>query len=231
MFIIKNKKNKNNNNSSLKKDPKKITETEQLTEKKLNIKTIPLKIKPIKSPHTINDTNLKNKSTIKIIAVFALFIINFILIINLVSIPEEPNISYSTKKKEVTSNVLGSWTTPNESLFVFNDDYSFYWYESYKDQNNNYYAGTYNYKQGSDALTEMGYTTEEFTKTFGEDIKIDNVYSLNIFPTISYKGNKDTSTKDLKENESWWFIIIKKDNNTAIAYNKTLDIRYELTLN
>ena len=77
----------------------------------------------------------------------------------------------------------------------------------------------------------MGYTEEEFKKTFGENLDINNAYSLNLLPSLVYKGYQDTTTRDLKDNETWWFILIKKDANTAIAYNKTLDQRYNLTLN
>lgn len=214
-------------------NPEKITDTENLSNKKINIKSIPLKVKPIKSPLSLKKgTNLKSKSTIKIILVICLLLINIFLLVNVISNQDNSNISYSNKeKREISANVLGSWLSTNNSLFVFNDDYSFYWYESYKEQSTNYYAGTYNYKQGIEALKEMGYTEEEFKTTFGEDLDINNAYSLNMLPSLVYKGYQDTTTRDLKDNETWWFILIKKDANHAIAYNKTLDQRYELTLN
>lgn len=228
-------------------NPEKITETEPLAEKKLKIKTIPLQVKPIKSPKSpkkeketkrksqANLETIKYKSTIKIILVIILLFLNIFLIVNIVNkngnnpvkieerTPNQPN--------KTTTDVLGTWKTASDGLFVFSDDYNFYWYASYKEQDNNYYAGSYNYKSGKDALEEMGYTEEEFKNTFGEDIELTDVYSMNLIPTIAYKGHQDTSTKDLKENESWWFILIVKKDNTAIAYNKTLDLRYDLTKN
>ena len=45
--------------------------------------------------------------------------------------------------------------------------------------NDNYYKGKYNYKTGTDALTEMGFTTDEFKKEYGQDIKLENIYSIN----------------------------------------------------
>ena len=41
----------------------------------------------------------------------------------------------------------------------------------------------------------------------------------------------DKDERDIKENESWWYILIVKDEQTAIAYNKTLDLRYSLIKN
>lgn len=228
-------------------NPEKITDTEPLAEKKLKIKTIPLKVKPTKAPKTpkkeqtpkkktqSNLDSIKYKSTIKIIVVLILLVLNIFLIVNIVTKNEKNPVKISntnTKQpNKATTNVLGTWKTANDGLFVFNDDYNFYWYDSYKEQDNNYYAGSYNYKSGKEALEEMGYTEEEFKNTFGEDIEINNVYSMNLLPTIAYKGYQDTSSKDLKENESWWFILIVKKDKTAIGYNKTLDLRYNLIQN
>lgn len=130
--------------------------------------------------------------------------------------------------KKSTSKELGSWKTSNNGLFVFQDNKNFYQYESINNQKDNYYAGSYNYKKGIEALEEIGYTEEEFFKTFGEDTKLENVYSINLLPTILFKDGEDITTSELKENESWWFILIIKNDNTAIAYNKTLDLRYNL---
>jgi len=231
--MAKNKKDPNKIPTII-NNPEKITDQENLAKQKINIKTIPLKIKPIKAPLSLKkekQSDLRSKSTLKIVIVTCLLIINIILLINIINNKNNDNISYSNKIPEIKANVLGSWLTTNNSLFVFNDDYTFYWYESYKEQTNNYYAGTYSYKQGPEALKEMGYTEEEFKKTFGENLDINNAYSLNLLPSLVYKGYQDTTTRDLKDNETWWFILIKKDANTAIAYNKTLDQRYNLTLN
>ncbi|MDE5888918.1 MAG: hypothetical protein K2H20_02745, partial [Bacilli bacterium] len=82
---------------------------------------------------------------------------------------------------------------------------------------------------GEEALKDMGYTEDEIKLNFGENTKIENIYSLNLFPTTSQKGGIDTTSKDLNEGESWWFLLIIKDDNTALGYNKTLDLRYNLT--
>ena len=77
----------------------------------------------------------------------------------------------------------------------------------------------------------MGYTKEEFNIEFGVDIKIENVYSINMIPTTVIKANTNVTLHELKENETWWFILMVKNDGTAIAYNKTLDLRYNLVQN
>ena len=34
--------------------------------------------------------------------------------------------------------------------------------------------------------------------------------------------------EDLTKNETWWYILMIRNDGTAIAYNKTLDIHYNL---
>ena len=70
----------------------------------------------------------------------------------------------------------------------------------------------------------MSYTDEDFANNFGEDINMDNVYSISI--NLSKKVEDKQDTKDTTQ---WWFLLIIKDDQTAIGYNKTLDARYELT--
>lgn len=74
----------------------------------------------------------------------------------------------------------------------------------------------------------MGYTEEEFYKTFSKDANIEKLYSLTLVPKIVLQNGKDIKNIKLSENESWWYILIIKDDDTAIAYNKTLDLRYNL---
>lgn len=220
--------------------PNKIKETESLeTTNEINIKPIPLKVKPITPPKEIktkSDLEIKDKkviSTIKIIIVILLLVANTFLIIKVVTNKEEqtPNKKETKKIEHTTSNILGNWRSANNSLFAFEDNNNFFWYEYYDDLNDNYYSGTYNYKNGLDALNEMGYSEQEFTTTFGEDIKIENVYSLNLIPNYAFKAHKDVTSKDLKEKETWWFILMIRNDGTAMAYNKTLDIRYNLVKN
>ena len=131
-------------------------------------------------------------------------------------------------KIELTTNIIGSWQSATNGLFVFNEDNTFYWYNSYNNLQDNYYKGNYNYKTGSEAIQEMGFTEEEFQKEYGSEIKLENVYSINLQPTLILKDQIDVTTVEIDENKSWWYILIIKDDFTANGYNKNLDIKYNL---
>ena len=226
--------------------PNKILETESLENtKEIKIKPIQLKIKPVTPPKEIKQPKTKETpkkdisktimSTLKIFIVLLLLIVNIMLIIQIVTNEKETVTPAKEEQKEIVthteSTILGNWRSTNNGLFIFEDSKDFYWYEYYDDLTNNYYKGTYDYKTGLDALTEMGYSETEFNTTFGDDIQIKNVYSINIKPTYVYKSNTDVTSDELNENESWWFILMIKDDGTAISYNKTLDLRYNLVKN
>ncbi len=223
--------------------PNKILDTESLENtKEIKIKKIPLKVKSVTHHKEIKHQKETKRitsdtliSSFKLLIVIFLLIINFLLIIQVVD-NEKKTASPSIKESnniatKIEATVLGAWRSTNNGLFAFNDDKTFYWYDYYGDLTNNYYSGTYNYKKGIDALTEMGYTEEEFITTFGNDVKIENVYSINMIPNYVYKSNKDVTKEELGENESWWYILIIKEDSTAISYNKTLDLRYNLVKN
>ena len=74
----------------------------------------------------------------------------------------------------------------------------------------------------------MGYTIDDFKKSFPNISNLENVYSLQLKPTYVYKSNLNVTKGHLKENETWWFIIIIDDDGNTSAYNKTLDARYNL---
>ena len=74
----------------------------------------------------------------------------------------------------------------------------------------------------------MGYDEKEFVKTFGEKISEDNIYSLELTPVTAFIEGRDQSSTYLPEGTKWWYILIIKSEGGAIAYNKTLDIRYHL---
>lgn len=198
-----------------------------------NISSIPLKVKKITSPKKNIKLNLKTSSTIKIIIATILLMINLTLIFNISKEIEENNKTIPTITPVIQepisskTSMLGSWTTSLESEFSFGDNYKFYWYDSYKYKNDNYYEGTYTFKKGLEALEEMGYTEEDVYLTFGPDQQIEEIYSLQLHPLLFIESGKDLSTKRIKEDEVWWFILIVKDKK-AIAYNKTLDLRYNL---
>lgn len=160
-------------------------------------------------------------------------ILIFIIILTALSLSILGNIKprqKETPKEEtkLTTNIIGSWQSATNGLFIFNKDNTFYWYNSHNNLEDNYYKGNYNYKVGLEALNEMGFTEEEFKKEYGSEIKIQNVYSLNLHPTLVQKNKIDVTTVEIDENKSWWYILIIKDDYTANGFNKTLDIKYNL---
>ena len=200
------------------------------------------------SKHKTSNKNNNKKSsnkekaikTLKIISIILLFLISILLILNIVyKIKYKDNNSTDNKEKQTNTEVkeeptASEETTPitindeliNEegNLFIFKNDGTFYMYEDKDNLEDNYYEGKYTYTQGHDALTDMSYTDEDFANNFGEDINMDNVYSISI--NLSKKVEDKQDTKDTTQ---WWFLLIIKDDQTAIGYNKTLDARYELT--
>lgn len=158
----------------------------------------------------------------------------FILVLSTLSLNILDNLKQNKQepkpKEEIklTTNIIGSWQSATNGLFVFNKDNSFYWYNSHNNLKDNYYKGNYNYKTGLEALTEMGFTEEEFKKEYGAEIKLENVYSINLHPTLVQKNKIDVTSVEIDENKSWWYILIIKDDYTANAFNKTLDIKYNL---
>ena len=233
-------------------EPNKITYSESLEQKrKIKINKIPLKVKPVKTPKKKNKKKIKKKvnknkkknskktfeikffSTLKIIFGILLLLLNILLIVNIIIESESSKPQKTTKndvKKNIPTSIIGSWRTSNNGLFVLDDELNFYWYEYYKDKKHNYYQGTYTYKKGTEAIEEMGYNEEEFYNSFNSDIKIENVYSIIITPTYFTAANKDMTESQIKKNETWWYILMIKDDKTAISYNKTLDLRYNLVL-
>jgi len=233
---------------------KNIENPEHDSTSSIKLKEIPLKVKKItKAPKKPKKSFSKNNSnqldlpilkkekpflqiisTLKLVSCLILLTTSIVLIINITNEIKNDEESSSTiitipQKSKALTTIIGTWITENNSLFCFYDDGIFYWYDDYKEKDNNYYAGTYTYKNGSEALTEMGYTEDEVKQVFGDNIDISDIYSINLNPTYVYKGNQDLTSKELNENENWWFLLVKTSTTTATAYNKTLDIRYILT--
>lgn len=183
-----------------------------------------------KSSKNIRNSNTQIIRTITNITSVLIFIIItgtiLISIINDIFIDEK----LKTLKGEIklTNNITGSWKSSNNGLFVFNKDNSFYWYNSFNNLQDNYYKGTYNYKTGQEALDEMGFTEEELKKEYDGKIKPENVYSINLKPTSVQKNKIDITSVELNENETWWYILLINDDNTANGYNKALDLKYNL---
>lgn len=196
--------------------------------KKLDTKQFPLKVrKPIKEIDN-NET-----ITLLVMAILLLIVTSFLIFSVLYNKPELKIVDKPTTTLPILdkSNILYSkWKTDNNSLFVFGADNNFTWYERYNNLTNNYYTGTYTYVQSHKALIEMGYSEDEFRTTFPNVTNLDNVYSLKLTPTKYLKNKIDRTKETLSKNETWWLIIIIDDNNNVIAYNKTLDERYVLTM-
>lgn len=200
-------------------------------EKSVTIKEIPLKIKNnnSSSEKTIKDYN--NESVFLIILCVILLFVTIFLIGTVlrsdslkdeaIKITEQPTIDKS-------NTLFNKWRTQNDSLFIFGSDNKFSWYDNYQVLDNNFYQGTYTYKSSEEAVKEMGYTIEDFKKSFPNISKLENVYSLQLKPTYVYKSNLNVTKGHLKENETWWFIIMIDDDGNTSAYNKTLDARYNL---
>ena len=165
------------------------------------------------------------------LSVILLIVTIFLIIIVLNDGPKKATSIKNEQPIIDKSNTLfNKWKTNNDSLFIFGSDSKFSWYDNYKELDNNFYQGTYTYKTNKEALKEMGYTEEEFKVAFPKVTNLDNVYSLTLKPTYLYKNNLNVTDTLIKENETWWMIILIDDKNNVISYNKTLDTRYELTL-
>ena len=153
------------------------------------------------------------------------------MVINIVRKVEKANEPEVEPKVEEPASspisVYGEWITNERGSITLNDNI-IYFYDNYLDKENNYQKGTFTIVEGDAALTEMGYTEEEFIKTFGENIKKEHLYSIHITPQIIFSNGEDITKKTLKKNEQWWFMIAIKDDGKAQGYNKTLDKRYNL---
>ena len=166
-------------------------------------------------------------SITKIIAVLLLFALTVFIIFKITIDNSKKPLYTGVSEEVVNTSIYNRWESSSGGEFVFNEDESFYWYKKTGDLDN-YYYGLYSFLTGQSALEEMGYTEEEFKKNFGENINIDNVYSIEITPRKAVIEGKDVTSTTIKTNTSWWYILIIRNDGTAISYNKTLDTRYEL---
>ena len=160
------------------------------------------------------------------IIVLLLLITSYVIINRIIESNTKTVLASTNKIKEYT--YLKKWLTIDDEAFVFEQDKTFYWYSDKDNTNNNYYSGKYTVKKGLDAVKEMGYNEKDFTNTFGSKIEQNNIYSFEIVPDTAYIDGVDKTDTYLPNNTKWWFILIIKSDGSAIAYNKTLDIRYHL---
>lgn len=217
---------------------------EEKSVKEVKVKQIPLKVKRVKSfknedrrsSSLVREKKFSFMSSLKIVFVSLLLLLNVLLIINIViqvdgAAPStlEKNYEDSIKKIDTEISLNGSWITQNSGKFLFQDDNKFYWYDNYQVLDDNYYGGSFTYKQGEEALSDMGITYYELCSELEvEDIKIDNIYSIELVPILAIRNRQDATISNLKKDEKWWMLFIITEDRYAVAYNKTLDLRYSL---
>jgi hypothetical protein len=151
---------------------------------KVKLKPMKLKVKN-NNPQKENDKKYYNDSVFLIIlSVILLFVTITLIVIVLYKAPDDGLTTKITLNPLVdkSDTLFNKWKSSNDSLFIFGSDLKFSWYENYKDLDNNYYLGTYTYKTNKEAIKEMGYTEDEFKKTFPNISNYNNVYSLQIKP-------------------------------------------------
>ncbi len=236
----------------VKKPPQKKTKPQKRTKfktDKVQVKEIPLTVKKT-SKHKLSDKDLKEymmnnredvdkyykqdefvfniSSLIKIIAVIALFILTvYIIFHTAIDSSKKPTVEPTKPTEKVT--IYNSWESSNGGEFIFKKDDTFYWFKTINDDQN-YYSGKYTYKTGLDAINDMGYNEQEFRKNFGDDIALEDVYSIEIIPNKAIIAGKDVTSTSIKPNTTWWYILIIRPDGSAMSYNKTLDVRYDLKI-
>ena len=236
-----------------KKPPRKKQVTQKRTKYKtqtVTVKEIPLTVKKA-SKHDSADKDLKEylmnnredvdkyykkdefvfniSSIIKIIAVILLFILTvYVIFQTAIDNSKKPEVQ-ETKVNNSGVDIFNDWVSSNGAEFIFNKDKTMYWYKSSGDEKN-YYFGNFTYRTGNDAISDMGYNEEEFKNLFGSDIRLEDVYSIEIIPTKAIINGKDVTSSTIKANTTWWYILIIKPDGSAMSYNKTLDARYELQI-
>lgn len=203
------------------------------TNKELESYTI--QIKKIRESNSIpKDKPKKTKTQIVRSITSIISVLVFIIILTTISLTivdslmDKPIEQPPKEEIKLTTKITGTWQSSTNGLFIFNEDKTFTWYNSHDNLNDNFYKGTYNYKTGKEALTEMGFTEEEFQKEYEENIKLENIYSINLKPTLVQKNKIDVTAVELDESTSWWYILLIREDKTANGYNKTLDIKYDL---
>ena len=173
----------------------------------------------VKNNRKFNIKNIFNNSIwITIFLMVTLITMASCLIISIIKLNDKPTY-VDTKPEEIIdedNGLFSTWISSNDEIWSFNSDMTFYYEVNDLDS----YIGEFELNIGIDALNDMGYTIDEFVITFGEDIDYNNVYSLRLSPKKYYNG---------KEYPDWWMIFILNDDGSAMAYNKTEDIRYNLT--
>lgn len=187
------------------------------------VRPIPLKVK---NQDITKDVQVTSSLELAIMIILLIASTTLITIVVLSSMKKNDE---HVKQIQNEANIIGDWYTDTGELISISNNNMFSIYDSYEEKDNNFYTGTYTVKNGEEALLEMNNTVEDF-ETNTDNIDIKNIYSIKVKPTLHYEDGKDITSK-LSEEESWWFIIILKNDKEAFAINKTLDIKYKLVKN
>ena len=184
----------------------------------------------LKKQDSVSNNKISNAILICFI-VLLLFITSYVIVGRIVeSNKSSVMVSKSDDKKKKKVSIINNWVTLDNNMFMFTADDTFYWYDDSTSLKDNYYSGNFEYKNGKEALKEMGYEEDDFLKIFGEKIDIDRVFSLQLKPREAFIEGKDQTSTYLPENTSWWMIVVIKSDGSAIAYNKTLDKKYHMSI-
>lgn len=101
------------------------------------------------------------------------------------------------------------------SQMVFNEDQGFGWYQSKDEKDDNYYAGTYDFYMGQDAmdyltgdLSEYGITKEEMQFYFdrNKEYKLDNFVCFTLH-NQSFLLNGEEQLSEEKETHYFGFLL------------------------
>lgn len=161
---------------------------------------------------------------LKILLVVGLIAANIFLVIKIISKKEIPDntkpIKVINEQDNINETIKNTWEQGKEKYIFEDNKFTYY------DDEKSYYEGNYSFLNGDKALEEMGYNEKTLKEQFGETIKKENVYSLQLMPSKRIINEVDKS-KIIKDETKWWFILIIQDDENALGYNKTLDKKYE----
>ncbi len=175
----------------------------------------------------LSDGKLSNAILLCVIALL-LFITSYVIVQRVIDSNTKTVVSNNSNDNIKEYTLLKKWESADDELFIFDEEHKFYIYNNKDNIKDDYYSGTYSYKKGKEALEEMGYTEEDYTKIFKERVEENNIYSLELKPDTVFMDGIDKTDKSLPNNIKWWFLLIIKSDGTAIGYNKTLNTRYHL---
>ncbi len=127
-------------------------------------------------------------------------------------------------------DILGGWESSDigGSYYVFENDYTYYWYKSSNNLTDNYYKGNMEVLRGAEALDYLEISYDKVIDMIASSngtVLTNDIYAINLSPTYLISGGVDkTSTITDAFNMKMLFIHI--DDNTAQAHNYTTGDTY-----